>query len=70
MDQERSIHKVYRAAIQKSDILLDALYIKNMALHQDAERASSLSLYERALRAPSQETMEVLKSQYGEKQRR
>lgn len=41
-----------------------------MAPHLGEERALALSLYKRELEVPSQETVEVLKSQYGGNKRR
>lgn len=70
VDQEKSIDKCHRDAMQNANIFLDALHVKkNMSPRLGSERASGLSLYERALRAPCKDVVDIMKAQYGEKQR-
>lgn len=70
VDQEKSIDKVYRDVMKHAKLFLDMLHVKkNMSPHLGSEKASALSLYERAVRAPSEAQASTIMAQYGPNQR-
>lgn len=69
VDQEKSIDCAYRREMEHASLFLDALHVKkNMSPLLGSNRAAGVSLYERALYAPSKAEVDSIKEQYGLKQ--
>lgn len=70
VDQEKSIDTAYRKVMERAKLFLDPLHVKkNMGPKLGSEKAVGLSLYERAVRAPSQAEVDNLVAEYPEAQR-
>ena len=70
VDQEKSIDSAYRACLKHAKLFLDPLHVKkNLGAKLGAEKASGLRSYERAVYAPSMETVGTITSTYSSVQR-
>lgn len=70
VDQEKSIDSAYRSTMDHAELFLDMLHVKkNMGPKLGPEKSTGLSLFERAVRAPSRTQVDALKAQYGPKQK-
>lgn len=71
VDQEKSIDCAYREVFKEAKMFLDPLHVKkNMGAKLGANKVLGLSLYERALLAPSRAKVDEIIEQYGEQQRK
>lgn len=69
VDQENSIGAAFRSRMGHANMFLDWIHIKkNMSSSIGTEKTIGVSLYERVLRASSEEIVSQLKLQYGPNQ--
>ena len=71
VDQEKSIDRAYRECLQHARIFLDPIHVKKNlgAKLEGAEKAIGLQLYEKAVRAPTVEMVNDIRSRYSVAQR-
>lgn len=68
VDQEKSIDSSFNEVFHHASIFLDKHHVvKNMTPTLGAEKSWGVRLYEKALRAPSVDSVNAMKAQYGQK---
>lgn len=69
-DQEKSIDKAYKDVFKHAKMFLDPLHVRgNIGCKLAANRAVGLSLYDRALHAPSKIAVDEIVAHYSDAQR-